>query len=210
MGRYFSVVIMQLPIQTTLNSGAAIELDYMHPHERETVRALLNYFVDEGTTYPQDHPLSEEEFAAYWMSRDAFVVRAVRSSFPDGVTAPTPGHHNIAKDSIKQPPEILGAFYLKPNFPGRCSHICNAGFIVQPATRGQGIGRYMGESMLAIARAKGYRAVMFNLVFETNIPSLKLWESLGFTTIGRIPRAAQLATGQTVDALMLYYSLMEE
>ncbi len=33
--------------------------------------------------------------------------------------------------------EVLGTFYLKPNFLVRCSHICNAGFIVQPALRGQ-------------------------------------------------------------------------
>ena len=33
--------------------------------------------------------------------------------------------------------EVLGAFYLKPNFLVRCSHICNAGFIVQPVLGGQ-------------------------------------------------------------------------
>jgi ribosomal protein S18 acetylase RimI-like enzyme len=188
-----STTTMQLPLYKTLKNGASVELDIMRPEEQETVRALLNLFVAEGLTYPQAQPLSEAEFAAYWMSRDAFVVRTV------GQTV-----HNTSE---AEKTEILGAFYLKPNFPGRCSHICNAGFIVQPAMRGQGIGRWMGEAMLAIAPTKGYSAIMFNLVFATNTPSLNLWQSLGFTTLGRIPNAAHLADGQTVDAFMLYYAL---
>jgi L-amino acid N-acyltransferase YncA len=161
----------------------------MRPHEQESVRELLNGFVNEGLTYPQAQPLSEQEFFAYWMSRDAFAVRTVCETI---------------RDAGQEHQGILGAFYLKPNFPGRCSHICNAGFIVQPAMRGQGIGRLMGEAMLAIAPTKGYTAIMFNLVFETNVPSLQLWQSLGFVQIGRIPKAASLADGRIVDALMLY------
>jgi len=181
---------MLLPIRKILNNGIAVELDWMHPQEQGSVRDLLNTVIIEGKTYPQDQPLSEVEFAAYWLSQDAFVVRAV-------------------KDTDTQPGDIavLGAFYLKPNFPGRCSHICNAGFIVQPVLRGQGIGRLMGEEMLKIASSLGYTAVMFNLVFETNIPSIKLWQSLGFETIGRIPKAAKLPDGQVVDALIMYRNL---
>ncbi|MBD0388419.1 MAG: GNAT family N-acetyltransferase, partial [Nostoc sp. C3-bin3] len=111
-----------------------------------------------------------------------------------------------SQDGTHKPKEILGAFYLKPNFPGRCCHICNAGFIVQPALRGQGIGRFMGEAMLLIAANLGYEAVMFNLVFETNIPSITLWQSLGFEIIGRIERAAKLED-EVVDALIMYRTL---
>jgi GNAT superfamily N-acetyltransferase len=194
---YLSTTQMQLPIAKTLKDGTSVELDYMRPQEQEAVRALLNVIVIEGQTYPQAQPLSESEFAAYWMSRDAFVVRTLQNPFQPSDPKQT------------EPIEILAAFYLKPNFPGRCSHICNAGFIVQPAMQGRGLGRLMGESMLALAIAptKGYTAVMFNLVFATNLPSLKLWESLGFQIIGRVPQAAHLADGSTVDALMLYYDL---
>jgi hypothetical protein len=76
----------------------------------------------EGQTYPQKQPLSPSEFAAYWLNQDAFVVRTA------------------AESATQQAKEILGALYLKPNFPGRCRHICNAGFIVQPRDRGSGIG----------------------------------------------------------------------
>ncbi len=46
---------------------------------------------------------------------------------------------------------------------------------------------------------------MFNLVFESNVPSVRLWRSLGFKQIGRIPQAGLLAHGEYVDALMLRY-----
>ena len=155
----------------------------MLPQETEAVRTLLNQVIIDGQTYPQEQPVTEAEFAAYWLIKDAFVVRESNSK------------------------EIFGAFYLKPNFPGRCNHICNAGFIVQPEQRGKGIGKFMGEKMLEIAPSRCYTAVMFNLVFETNIASLKLWQSLGFETIGRIPSAAYLKDGRLVEALMLYRKL---
>ncbi|MGF1934327.1 MAG: N-acetyltransferase family protein [Nostoc sp. ChiQUE02] len=180
---------MKLPLIKVLKNGILVELDYMHPQEQEVVRSLLNVVIVEGKTYPQKEPLSPTEFSAYWLSKDAFVVRT------------------SVLDPTHKPKEILGAFYLKPNFPGRCSHICNAGFIVQPGLRGQGLGRFMGEAMLSIAANLAYEAVMFNLVFETNIPSITLWQSLGFEIIGRIPGAAKLENGQVVDALILYHTL---
>jgi len=183
---------MQLPIRTSLKNGTSIELDDMRNDEITEVRALLNLVIIEGQTYPQAQPLSEEEFAAYWMSRDAFVVRLKDDS---------------EKNSNPNPGRILGAFYLKPNFPGRCSHICNAGFIVQPSARGLGIGRYMGETMLAIARAKGYAAVMFNVIFSTNTPSLNLWKSLDFAIVGTIPNAVHLTDGNKADAVIMYRAL---
>jgi ribosomal protein S18 acetylase RimI-like enzyme len=180
---------MQLPIYKNLKNGIKLELDYMHPQEQELVRTLLNFIILEGKTYPQKQPLTSTEFAAYWLNQDAFVVRGVEQ-----------GTQHKAK-------EILGAFFIKPNFPGRCSHICNAGFIVLPRMRGQGIGRFMAEAMLEIATSLGYEAVMFNLVFETNIPSIALWQSLGFETIGKIPHAAKLASGQIANALIMYRGL---
>ncbi|PMB15244.1 GNAT family N-acetyltransferase [Fischerella thermalis CCMEE 5282] len=179
---------MQLPLYKILKNGIKVELDYMHPEEQEEVRKLLNVVILEGQTYPQKQPLSPSEFAAYWLTQDAFVVRTA------------------AESATHQAKEILGAFYLRPNFPGRCSHICNAGFIVQPGKRGLGIGRFMGEAMLSIAASLGYEGVVFNLVFATNIASIQLWKSLGFQIIGQIPAAVKLDV-QQVDALIMYRGL---
>ena len=166
----------------------------MRPEETARVRQMLNNIIVEGSTYPQEYPLSEEEFAAYWLVGDAFVVRTTEAP-PQTDTAEAPGR-------------IVGAFYLKSNFPGRCSHICNAGFIVPPEMRGRGIGRFMGEAMLAIAPQRGYRAVMFNLIFETNQPSYRLWRSLGFQELGRIPAAVRVGEDRYIDAILMHRTLV--
>ena len=33
------------------------------------------------------------------------------------------------------PHGVAGCFYVKPNFPGRCSHVCNGGFIVRSVSK---------------------------------------------------------------------------
>ena len=189
---YHSRLTVDLPIYRQTKSFVRVEIDDMHPAESEKVRAMLNAVIDEGGSYPQADPLTPQGFADYWLKEGAFVVRLCQET----EAASTP----LTK--------IVGAFYIKPNFPGRCSHICNAGFIVAPEARGQGIGRLMGKAMLGLARDRGYRGVMYNLIFETNIPSLKLWESLGFKPIGRIPEAAHLPDERYVDAIMLYKPLV--
>ena len=68
----------------------------------------------------------------YWFSHIALCVRAVHA-----------GEH----------PPILGAFYIKPNYPGICSHVCNGGFIVHKKYRGLGLGRFMGECYVGLAKA---------------------------------------------------------
>ena len=61
--------------------------------------------------------------------------------------------------------------------------------------------------MLAIARDKGYTAVMFNVIFSTNIPSLNLWKSLDFAIVGTIPNAVHLTDGKKADAVIMYRAL---
>jgi len=183
---------VELPIYRQTKTQVPVEIDAMRRGESETVRAMLNEIISEGVSYPHSAPLSPADFAGYWLKGDAFVVR-LRAETDLEPTATS---------------KIVGAFYIKPNFPGRCSHICNAGFIVAPELRGQGIGRLMGEVMLALAPDRGYRGVMYNLVFATNVASLKLWESMGFQEIGRVPDAAYLPDGRYVDAIMLYRSLV--
>ena len=39
---------------------------------------------------------------------------------------------------------VVGSFYVKPNYPDRCSHICNGGFLVSQNYRGNGIGKFLG------------------------------------------------------------------
>ena len=95
--------------------------------------------------------------------------------------------------SLPNPPSTYAfAYYIKPNYPGRSSHLCNAGFMVPPTSRGLGLGRIAARSFLFYGPACGYRGSVFNLVYVNNEASVKLWEKLGFVNVGRIPGAGRL------------------
>jgi RimJ/RimL family protein N-acetyltransferase len=62
----------------------------------------------------------------------------------------------------------------------------------------------MAEHSLSAARGLGYLALQFNLVVVTNAASLRIWESLGFSRVGTLPKAFRHATEGLVDALVMY------
>ena len=98
--------------------------------------------------------------------------------------------------------------YIKPNFPGRCNHICNGGFITNKLYRGKGVAQLLARSYLRIAKDLNYNASMFNLVFANNKPSIKIWQKLGFKRIGTIPNAAKLKNiSNYIDAHQYYFDL---
>src|SRR3978361_2252466 len=84
---------------------------------------------------------------------------------------------------------LLGTARMGPNRPGRGSHVGTASFMVAPAARGRGVGRVLGEHVVAGPRAQGYRAIQFNAVVETNTAAVRLWTSLGFEVVGTVPGA---------------------
>jgi len=59
--------------------------------------------------------------------------------------------------------------------------------MVDEAARGRGIGRRLGEHVVQWHRDQGYRGIQFNAVVETNIPAVRLWQSLGFEIAGTVP-----------------------
>ncbi|CEO99593.1 unnamed protein product (mitochondrion) [Plasmodiophora brassicae] len=171
-----------VPRTATLRDGTQVTIDRLNRAAREditTLRDLLNGEIESGT-YPQDRPVDDAGFLAYYASHEVFVARSTQSG------------------------TILGSFYVKPNFPGRCAHICNSGFLVVPAYRGRGVGRALAEAFEAVAPACGYRAAFFNLVFEDNPASLALWDSLHYVRTGRVPGAKVPPSGTPVDAVMFY------
>ncbi|KAJ3280545.1 hypothetical protein HK104_000589 [Borealophlyctis nickersoniae] len=181
---------LPLPMHLPLKGGSSATLDRVNASDTrllEDLRFLLNAEIESGNSYPQEHILDETAFANYFLSDDAFVLRR-------------------RDDNV-----VMGTFYVKPNFPGRCSHICNGGFIVAKAFRGLGVGKALAKAFLVLAPKLGYSASMFNLVFETNVASVSLWRSMGFQEIGRIPKAGRLrcdpdtAEEQFVDAIIFYY-----
>lgn len=102
---------------------------------------------------------------------------------------------------------LVGGYVLRANQPGRGSHVCNAAYMVAASARGHGVGRLLGEHSLLEARRLGFTAMQFNAVVSTNAPAVRLWKTLGFATIGTLPGAFRLGTGQLVDLYVMYRTL---
>lgn len=61
-------------------------------------------------------------------------------------------------------------------------------------TRARRVGRALGEYALAWARERGYAAMQFNAVVESNHVAVRLWRALGFHIIGTVPEAFEHPT----------------
>jgi L-amino acid N-acyltransferase YncA len=114
---------------------------------------------------------------------------------------PRPAEVLVAEDDQGA---VRGTALVKPNQPGLGDHVANASFMVDPAARGLGIGRQLGEAVIERSRAAGYLALQFNAVVATNTAAIRLWESLGFEVVGRVPQAFRHAQHGLVDLLVLH------
>lgn len=136
-----------------------------------------------GETYALDRDLSEADALAYWTGadRETFVAEA------DGA--------------------VFGTYYLRANQAGGGAHVANCGFMTHAAATGRGVARAMGAHALEAARARGFAAMQFNFVVTTNIRAVRLWESLGFAIVGRLPGAFAHPSLGFVDALVMFRTL---
>ena len=60
---------------------------------------------------------------------------------------------------------------------------------------------------LGHARSRRYLAMQFNFVVSTNERAVRLWQSLGFEIVGRLPGAFRHPTQGFVEALVMYQTL---
>ena len=123
--------------------------------------------VAAGETYTYDPGIDEKTARELWM------------------LAP-PGRTVVMTDDTGR---IVGTAKMNPNQGGPGAHVANAGFMVDPRCGSRGVGRALGEHVIAWARASGYRAIQFNAVVETNARAVGLWRSLGFDIVGTVPEA---------------------
>lgn len=140
--------------------------------------------VAEGESYAFPEELTLDTARPWWMEQ------------PPGVTVV------LEEDGV-----ILGSAKMGPNRPGRGNHIGTASFMVEPAARGRGVGRRLGEYVVQWHREQGFSGIQFNAVVETNTAAVRLWESLGFEILGTVPGAFRSATYGPVGLHLMYLAL---
>jgi ribosomal protein S18 acetylase RimI-like enzyme len=137
-----------------------------------------------GDTYSFAADIAEADARRAWIDVPAVTFVAVA---PDG--------------------QVLGSYYLKPNQPGQGDHVCNAGYVVAAAARGQGLASRMCEQSQREAVARGFRAMQYNLVVSTNEGAVRLWQRHGFDIVGTLPGAFRHPRLGEVDAHVMYKRL---
>jgi RimJ/RimL family protein N-acetyltransferase len=170
-----------IPFDTTLRDETPVQVGPFEESEWNAGMTLMNHVIQEGRSWPFESEFETlEAYRGYFLSHAAFVVRCLETK------------------------EVAGCFYIKPNFPGRCSHICNGGFITHPDYRRRGVAHLMGKVFLKAAHQLGYKSAYFNLVFQSNEASVALWESLGFQRVAVLEQAARLKGLDKLDTAYGY------
>jgi ribosomal protein S18 acetylase RimI-like enzyme len=153
--------------------------------DRDAIWAILEPMIRRGDTYTLPRDMSREKALEYWFAteKETFVWEG-----------------NGA---------VLGTYFLKANQQGGGAHVANCGYVTAAAAQGHGIARAMCVHSLEHAKARGFRAMQFNFVVSTNERAVKLWLSIGFEMVGRLPGAFQHPERGFVDALVMYRDLSQ-
>jgi ribosomal protein S18 acetylase RimI-like enzyme len=146
----------------------------------ERIWPIFHEIVAAGETYGYPRDITQEQARELWMDipRKTYV--------------------------FEENGRILGTYYLKTNQLGPGDHVCNCGYMVSSSARGRGIATTMCVHSQETARELGYKAMQFNFVALSNEGAVRLWNKLGFATVGRLPKAFHHPSKGYVDALVLY------
>lgn len=151
--------------------------------DHDAIWQILEPAIRAGDTYPLPRDMDKAEAIPHWTGPDleAFVAE---------------------KDG-----RIIGTYYLRANQAGGGAHVANCGYVTADDARGRGVARSMCEHSLLHARERRFRAMQFNFVISTNEQAIRLWESLGFIIVGRLPLAFHHPQIGYTDALVMFRSL---
>lgn len=143
---------------------------------------IWNEVVEDGIAFPQEEPLDTESGATFFAGQS---------------------YTGVAEDNG----EIYGLYILHPNNVGRCGHICNASYAVSSESRGKHIGEQLVKDCLTKGKELGFRVLQFNAVVESNVHARHLYERLGFTQLGVIPRGFRMKDGHYENICPYYHEL---
>lgn len=157
-------------------------------------------------------PYLETDWPALWpMLRATFEAGDTYAYAPDSSEADiyrawieAPSATYVAVDASGA---LLGTYFIKPNQPGLGAHVCNCGYVVAAAARGQGVAAAMCEHSQREAVRLGFLAMQFNLVVATNEGAIRLWRRLGFAVLATLPGAFRHRQLGLVDALVMFKTL---
>lgn len=156
-------------------------------YEKQDLSAMIhiwNQVVEDGVAFPQEELLTQESGEAFFAAQS---------------------YCGVAEDTDTK--TVHGLYILHPNNVGRCGHICNASYAVDRNLRGVHIGEKLVSDCLAQAKRIGFGILQFNAVVAGNVHARHLYERLGFTQLGVIPKGFRMKDGSYEDICPYYKEL---
>jgi L-amino acid N-acyltransferase YncA len=149
----------------------------------DAIWSIIGPTIRAGETYALPRDMSRADALSYWNAS---------------------GHEVFVAE---QDGKVLGTYYMRANQQGGGSHVANCGYMTAQEATGRGVARTLCAHSLDHARARGFRAMQFNLVVGTNERAVRLWQSLGFEIAGRLAEAFKHPRLGFVDAVVMYRML---
>lgn len=146
----------------------------------DAIWRILEPVIRAGETYTLPRDMSREAALAYWHEPD----------------------HEVFV--FEEQGEVLGTYFLRANQKGGGAHVANCGYVTALWASGRGVARAMCQHSLQHATSRGFRAMQFNFVVSTNERAVRLWQSLGFAIVGRLPGVFIHPSLGAVDALVMH------
>ncbi|MFB9684956.1 GNAT family N-acetyltransferase [Amycolatopsis plumensis] len=145
---------------------------------------IIHDVVTEQRTFPYDPAMTEREARETWL-RDP------------------PARVVVALDGDR----VTGTANMYANRPGPGSHVASGSLMVAKEARGTGVGRALTTDLIEWARRSGFAAIQFNAVVEVNVAAIRLYESLGFVTLGTAPGAFRHPSAGDVGLRIMWLDL---
>ena len=146
--------------------------------------AIWNEIVEDGIAFPQEELLDNKTGAEFFASQS---------------------YCGVADDDGK----VVGLYILHPNNIGRCGHICNASYAVSSSCRGKHIGEKLVLDCIENTKRIGFKILRFNAVVESNVHARHLYERIGFTQLGVIPKGFRMKDGHYENICPYYIELTD-
>jgi ribosomal protein S18 acetylase RimI-like enzyme len=150
------------------------------PSDADAIWELLEPTIRAGETQALPPDMARADALAYWLS---------------------PGHEVFLAEELNTQ---VGTYFIRSNQLGGGAHVANCAYVVSPSATGRGIAQAMCKHSLGHAKARGFLAMQFNFVVSSNERAVKLWQYLGFQTVGRSPKAFRHPSLGLVDALIMH------
>ena len=168
---------------STPSSDAELEIRPVTRRDDDALWALLEPVIRAGETFALPRDMTREHALAFWTApgNDAFVAERAG--------------------------DVVGSYFLHANQLGGGSHVANCGYVTAQHATGRGIARAMCRHSLDHARARGFRAMQYNIVVSTNERAVRLWQAMGFAIVGRLPGAFAHPVHGDVDAFVMFQTL---